>query len=145
MESFFPTNCAAGGRDGASVQLAYLAAQCSSDISCFKLTLGIGKQLWKRDCFSKYWSTLLSVCHSLHVPVYDHAHHTARKVSLTLWMPTGQAAAVPFDGEGGQCSHAVAPPLRYQDLNLSVSVLKLSSYSLRSFSGWWCPHQNCTP
>lgn len=25
-----------------------------------------------------------------------------------LWMSAGQAAAVLFDGEGGQCSHAVA-------------------------------------
>ena len=130
MESFLPTNRTARSRYGASVQLTYLAEQRSSDISCFKLTLGVGEWLWKRGCFSKYWSTLLSVCHSLRVPVYDHTHHTARKTSLMLWMPTGQAAAVPFDGEGGQCSHAVAPPLRYQDL----AVLNLSSYSLLSSS-----------
>lgn len=130
MESFPPTHCTARGRGGASVQLAYLAEQPSSDISCFRLTLGVGQWLWKRDCFSKYWSILLSVCHSQHVPVYDHTHHTARKTSLTLWMPAGPAAAMPFDGESGQCSPAVAPLLRYQNL----AVMNLSSYSLFSFS-----------
>lgn len=100
MESFLPSNCPARGLNGASVQLTHLAEQHGSDISCFKLTLGAGEWLWKRDCFSKYWSTLLSVCHSLHVPVYDHTHHTASKASLTPWMRTWPVAAVPFDGEG---------------------------------------------
>lgn len=138
--SFLPANCTARGHDEASVQLTYLAEQRGADILCFKLTLGVGKWLWKRACFSKYWSTLLSVCHSLHVPVYDHAHHTARKTFLMLWMPGGQAAAVPLDGECGQCSHPVAPPVCYQDL----AVPNLSSHSLLNFSCWWCPHQNHT-
>lgn len=127
VESFLLTNCTARGCDWASMQLAYLAEQSSSDISCLKMTLRVGTWLWKRVYFSKCWSTLLSMCHSLHVLVCDRAHHTARKTSLTLWIPSGQAAAVSFDGEGGQCSHAVALSLHYWDL----AVQNPSSYNLR--------------
>lgn len=89
------------------MQRAYLAEQRSSRISCFKLIWELASGCGKEIVFPNL-GVLCYLCVSLHVPVYDHAHHTARKTSLMLWMSAGQAAAVLFDGEGGQCSHAVA-------------------------------------
>lgn len=55
-----------------------------------KADLGSWQAVVEKDCFSKYWSIWLSVCPSLHVPVYAHAHHTARKTPLMLWMLQGK-------------------------------------------------------